>query len=192
MSYHRAGELEDYDSNFGDTQDSNNRDVYVDQRQKRQNKISNDISKAKATSSVFRDEVSRDEGRRQRHKYLALTAYDRHKLLINEYLLNCPGATVLLKRDTSKDKSDIDVIRENHRFLWDNVDESKLTWDEQLAKKYYEKLYHEYCICDLTRYKENKIAMRWQTEKEVKDGKGQFECAAKKVQRNKQFKNLGS
>ena len=25
MSYHRVGELEDYDSNFGDTQDSNNR-----------------------------------------------------------------------------------------------------------------------------------------------------------------------
>ena len=79
-------------------------------------------------------------GRRQRHKYLALTAYDRHKLLVNEYLLNYSGATELLKRDTSKDKSDIDVIRENHRFLWDEVDETNLTWDQQLAKKYYEKV----------------------------------------------------
>ena len=41
-------------------------------------------------------------------------------------------------------------------------------------------LFHEYCICDLSRYKENKIAMRWQTEKEVKEGKGQFKCATKK------------
>ena len=46
----------------------------------------------------------------------------------------------LLFWDTSKDKSDIDVIRENHRFLWDEVDETKLTWDQQLAKKYYEKV----------------------------------------------------
>ena len=35
---------------------------YVDQRQKRQNKIASDVSKAKASTSVFRDEVSRDEG----------------------------------------------------------------------------------------------------------------------------------
>merc|ERR1712080_220645 len=54
--------------------------------------------------------------------------------------------------------------------------------EQQLSKKYYEKLFHEYCICDLTRYKENKVAMRWQTEKEVKDGKGQFKCAAKKCE----------
>merc|ERR1712168_59453 len=51
---------------------------------------------------------------------------------------------------------------------------------QQLAKNYYDKLFHEYCICDLSRYKENKIAMRWQTEKEVKDGKGQFQCGARK------------
>ena len=49
-------------------------------------------------------------------------------------------------------------------------------------------LFHEYCICDLTRYKENKIAMRWQTEKEVKDGKGQFKCAAKKCEENEHLR----
>jgi len=178
--YNRIGEAEDYDSNFGDTQDSKDRGDYVDQRQRRQNKIASDVSKAKASTSVFRDEVSRDEGRRQRHKYLALNAYDRHKLLINEYLLNYPGAIQLLQRDTSKDKSDLDVIKENHRFLWDNIDNTKLTWEQQLAKNYYDKLFHEYCICDLSRFKENKIAMRWQTEKEVKDGKGQFQCGARK------------
>ena len=69
-----------------------------------------------------------------------MTAYDRHKLLINEYLLTCPGATELLKRDKSKDKTDSDVVRENHRFLWDNVDETTLTWEQQMAKKYYEKV----------------------------------------------------
>ena len=79
-------------------------------------------------------------GRRQRHKYLALNAYDRHKILVNEYLLNYPGATKLLKRDTSKDKTDLDVVKQNHRFLWDDTDESILSWEQRLAKKYYEKV----------------------------------------------------
>lgn len=26
-----------------------------------------------------------------------------------------------------------------------------------MAKKYYDKLFKEYCICDLSRYKENKV-----------------------------------
>ena len=34
-----------------------------------------------------------------RYYQSSLTAYDRHKLLINQYLLYHPGATELLKRD---------------------------------------------------------------------------------------------
>lgn len=30
---------------------------------------------------------------------------------------------------------------------------------KRLAKKYYEKLFREYCIADLSRYKENKVAL---------------------------------
>lgn len=74
----------------------------------------------------------------------------------------------------------MDVIRENHRFLWTEDDESDETWEKKLAKKYYDKLFKEYCITDLSRYKENKVAMRWRIEKEVIDGKGQFICGNKK------------
>lgn len=87
------------------------------------------------------------------------------------------GASKHLKRDSSRDKTDLDVIRENHRFLWDN--DSVDTWEKQLAKKYYDKLFKEYSICDLSHYKENKIALRWRTEKEVVTGKGQFVCGNK-------------
>jgi len=190
MTFRSVGEAEDYGSNFGDTKGSNERpDGYTDQRQKRHDAISRAVSGAKASASVFRDEVSREEGRKQRHKYLALDAYDRHKMLINEYMLNYPGATSLLKRDTSKDKTDLDVVRENHRFLWDGVDTEQLTWEQRLAKKYYEKLFHEYCICDLSRYKENKIAMRWQTGTEVKQGKGQFQCGAKRCEEREKLRS---
>ena len=48
-----------------------------------------------------------------------------------------------------------DVIREKHRFLWDE-DDTPESWEATLAKKYYDKLFKEYCICDLSRYKENK------------------------------------
>jgi protein FRA10AC1 len=67
------------------------------------------------------------------------------------------------------------LIRENHKFLWDQ-DQEPQSWEERLAKKYYDKLFKEYCICDLSRYKENKVAMRFRTEKEVVAGIGQFIC----------------
>lgn len=84
-----------------------------------------------------------------------LNPYDLHKRLINDYILKKPGDTRLLERDTSKDRTDYDVIRENHRFLWDH-DEAD-SWEKQLAKRYYDKLFKEYCICDLSRYKDNKV-----------------------------------
>lgn len=31
--------------------------------------------------------------------------------------------------------------------------------EKELAKKYYDKLFKEYCIADLSRYKENKVGL---------------------------------
>lgn len=108
-----------------------------------------------------------------------LNPYEIHKLLINEYVLKKPGDTALLKRDTSSDKNDLDVIRQNHKFLWAEGDQAD-SWELQFAKKYYDKLFKEYCIGDLSLFKENKIALRWRTEREVVIGKGQFICGSKK------------
>jgi len=85
-----------------------------------------------------------------------------------------------MKRDTSKDQRDIDVIKKHHKFLWCDEGEGENTWEVQLARRYYDKLFKEYCIIDLSRYKENKFGMRWRIEKEVVIGKGQFVCANKK------------
>ncbi|KAL0102698.1 hypothetical protein PUN28_018187 [Cardiocondyla obscurior] len=110
--------------------------------------------------------------------YAHLSAYDRHKKLVNDYLTFYGKSISSFERDTSRDKTDYDVIRENHKFLWDQEDTPD-TWGAKLAKKYYDKLFKEYCICDLTYYKQNKVALRWRTEKEVIVGKGQFECGSK-------------
>lgn len=141
--------------------------------------------KKKTTDGVahkreLEDEYSKEEGKAQRFQILSMDAYTRHKKFVNDYIRYYCGSKDHFQRDTSHDKTDMDVIRENHRFLWTEDDESDETWEKKLAKKYYDKLFKEYCITDLSRYKENKVAMRWRIEKEVIDGKGQFICGNKK------------
>lgn len=41
----------------------------------------------------------------------------------------------------------------------------------RMAKRYYDKLFREYALADLTRYKEGKVGLRWRTEREVVEGK---------------------
>lgn len=110
-----------------------------------------------------------------------LDPVERHKYVLHNYVLN---------KARSKEKRDSDVIKENHKFLWNEEDEAAAsTWEERLAKKYYDKLFKEYCISDLTYYKENKIALRWRIEKEVVLGKGQFICGNRKCEENDQLRS---
>ncbi|RUS74812.1 hypothetical protein EGW08_017421 [Elysia chlorotica] len=133
-----------------------------------------------SSKRLLEDELIKEEGKIHRFHAVALDAYSRHKEYVNNYMLFYGGSKTDFKRDTSQDKNDLDVVRENHRFLWDDEDDTNLTWEKRLAKKYWDKLFKEYCIADLSRYKENKIGMRWRIEKEVVDGKGQFTCGNKR------------
>lgn len=54
----------------------------------------------------------------------------------------------------------MDIIKDNHQFLWNDEDEVPQTWEKKLAKRYYDKLFKEYCIGDLTKYKENKVSIK--------------------------------
>ncbi|MFW8505969.1 FRA10AC1 family protein, partial [Klebsiella pneumoniae] len=58
------------------------------------------------------------------------------------------------------------------------------TWGKRLVKRYYDKLFKEYCIADMSHYKKGKIGLRWRTEKEVISGKGQFICGNRKCDEN--------
>jgi hypothetical protein len=50
----------------------------------------------------------------------------------------------------------------NPQFIWEqkdknsNENENLLSWEEAFAKRYYDKLYKEYCIADLTYHREGK------------------------------------
>lgn len=170
--------MEDLGSEFGTDSEAEVRKVAKARRKDLLNDPKPHTSKV--GKDFFGEEQSRDARRRTNH--FVLDAYSRHKELINNYLLTVPGATkTVLARDTSRDRNDKDVIRENHRFLWDESSSSaQLNWEQRLAKRYYDKLFKEYCIASLERYQENKIALRWRVEKEVLEGKGQFICGARR------------
>lgn len=129
---------------------------------------------------VVSSEYSRQEAKGQKYDFIALDAYSKHKKMINDYILYYGRGIEHFKRDSSRDKTDMDVIKEEHRFIWHEEDDPESSWEKRLAKKYYDKLFKEYCISDLSRYKENKVALRWRIEKEVIEGKGQFICGDKR------------
>ncbi|KAL6908056.1 hypothetical protein ACP4OV_002226 [Aristida adscensionis] len=103
-----------------------------------------------------------------------LNAYDRHKKFMNDYVQ-------FYGHDKNVDnslpiKTDKDTLREGYRFILSEEDDMDSTWEKRLVKRYYDKLFKEYCIADMTQYKKGKIGLRWRTEKEVISGKGQFVC----------------
>ncbi|KAF5342285.1 hypothetical protein D9611_001828 [Ephemerocybe angulata] len=64
-----------------------------------------------------------------------------------------------------------------HRFLREDTEEgAEATWDDQLARKYYDSLYREFAVCDLKHYKSGNFSLRWRTEDEVLDGTGETTC----------------
>ncbi|KAA0058628.1 protein FRA10AC1 [Cucumis melo var. makuwa] len=106
-----------------------------------------------------------------------LNAYDRHKKFMHDYV-HFYG-----KNKTGEEKlpikTDQDTLREGYRFIRSEEDDMDTSWEQKLVKRYYDKLFKEYCIADMTQYKSGKIGLRWRMEKEVISGKGQFICGNK-------------
>ncbi|XP_058073656.1 uncharacterized protein LOC131222552 [Magnolia sinica] len=106
-----------------------------------------------------------------------LNAYDRHKKFVKDYVdfygkaRNTHGVLPV--------KTDQDTLREGYRFIRSEEDDMNPSWEQRLVKRYYDKLFKEYCIADMSQYKSGKIGLRWRTEKEVISGKGQFICGNK-------------
>jgi protein FRA10AC1 len=78
-------------------------------------------------------------------------------------------------------RTDLDVLHAQHQFVRDEEEDSKnQTWERRMAMKYYQRLFKEYALADLSRCKEGKVGLRWRTEQEVLAGKGQFTCGNKR------------
>lgn len=117
----------------------------------------------------------REERKQQYQSHIrGLNAYDRHKKFMKDYveIYGNKGD----KNRTLPIKTDQDTLREAYRFIPSEEDDMDSSWEKRLVKRYYDKLFKEYCIADMSRYKKGKIGLRWRTEKEVMSGKGHFTC----------------
>ncbi|EIN09998.1 hypothetical protein PUNSTDRAFT_113283 [Punctularia strigosozonata HHB-11173 SS5] len=85
-----------------------------------------------------------------------------------------PGSSS--SRPTGGSITEFEILKAHHRFLREEDDEKGLTWNDQLAKKYYDHLYREFAVCDLKHYKSGHFALRWRTESEVLAGLGDSTC----------------
>lgn len=112
----------------------------------------------------------------QRQRLRGMNAWDRHKQLMSDYQEYYGGQ---LPSQPVTVKTDMDCLIEQHRFIRRPEDEHISSWEAQLARRYYAKLYKEYAVIDLSRYKEGLYGMRWRSKQEVLDGKGHFLCGAK-------------
>ncbi|KAJ1276579.1 hypothetical protein BS78_05G225200 [Paspalum vaginatum] len=103
-------------------------------------------------SAIF----DREERKMQYQSHIrGLNAYDRHKKFMNDYAqFYGYGKNV----DNSVPiKTDKDTLREGYRFILSEEDDMDSTWEKRLVKRYYDKLFKEYCIADMTQYKRGKF-----------------------------------
>ena len=135
-----------------------------------------------ASFTDVKNEIFEREQRRQQYneRVLGLNAYERHKQFMRDYQAHYGSGVSTGPQQVMPLKTDRDTLRETYRFIRCEEDDLERSWEHRLAKRYHDKLFKEYCIADMSRYKENRIGLRWRTEKEVISGKGQFECGNKK------------
>ncbi|XP_062174809.1 uncharacterized protein LOC133879988 [Alnus glutinosa] len=120
----------------------------------------------------------REERKQQYQAHIrGLNAYERHKKFLSDYVgFYGKERATHVKLPV---KTDQDTLREGYRFIRTEEDDMNPSWEQRLVKRYYDKLFKEYCIADMSQYKSGKIGLRWRTEKEVMSGKGQFICGNK-------------
>lgn len=112
------------------------------------------------------------------------SAWQRHQQYVNSYIVHYGGARMQqFLRQPAPGVTDADILLAGHRFVRDEAADAQAlaegSYEVRLARKYYDKLLKEYALADFSRYRAGKIGLRWRTEREVVDGKGQFSCANK-------------
>ncbi|KAL8154372.1 hypothetical protein V2J09_012132 [Rumex salicifolius] len=128
--------------------------------------------------SIKSEVYEREERKQQYQSYIrGLNAYDRHKKFVRDYVSYYGEGQPSVEKVPIK--TDQDTLREGYRFIRTEEDDMDTSWEQRLVKRYYSKLFKEYCIADMSKYKSGKIGLRWRTEKEVRSGKGQFICGNK-------------
>ncbi|KAK6359291.1 hypothetical protein TWF696_000453 [Orbilia brochopaga] len=104
------------------------------------------------------------------------SAYARHIQKCLQYVDFYGGSAPVV----SKGKTERDLLEEEFQFLRDENggDQHADSTAKEIAKKYYDNLFREFALIDLSRWREGQVALRWRTKQEVLQGLGQFTCAS--------------
>lgn len=89
--------------------------------------------------------------------------------------------SIAAARGTEESFSDYSILKASHQFVRDDeLDRAVFASDYKvrLARRYYDRLFKEYAIVDLSRWDTGQLGLRWRTEAEVVSGKGQVLCAS--------------
>lgn len=116
---------------------------------------------------------------RQRRELLGMNAADRHRRLLADLARLHGGELPAPPAATAPARTDLDALREGYRFLRTAADDAGGGWEARLARRYYDRLYREYAIADLSRIEQGALGLRWRTQRELVAGTGQFTCGAK-------------
>ena len=106
------------------------------------------------------------------------SAYARHLQRADAYVRFYGGSAP----PPSPFRTERDILEQHHRFIRDGNGDSastdSISEEKLLAKKYYDGLFREFALVDLSLWKYQKVAMRWRTKAEVLAGTGQFSCGS--------------
>lgn len=126
----------------------------------------------------------------ERRSFLELPATERHRRLLAHHESRKHSTSLKSPSLTSENVGFFSAeeekeISQAHQFIRSEEEEGSNgdSWATRLAKKYYRRLFKEYCIVDLSLYEYGCLGTRWRTKEEVLEGKGQFICAAKQCQK---------
>ena len=88
--------------------------------------------------------------------------------------------------------TELEALSNKHRFLRDDAHDNKHAhdWQVRTARRYYDKLYKEFAIVDLSQSVMGRVGMRWRTEMEVVAGKGDSKCAEKRCNEHTHLHSL--
>ncbi|KAK6500918.1 hypothetical protein TWF506_003678 [Arthrobotrys conoides] len=128
----------------------------------------NPSNSMQSTTSKLRDTLARAPRN---------SAYARHIQKCLQYVDFYGGSVPT----ASKGKTERDLLEQEFEFLRDDSHENDHGPNDtakEIAKKYYENLFREFALIDLSRWREGQVALRWRTKQEVLQGLGQFTCAS--------------
>eukprot|EP00166_Cyanidium_caldarium_P006039 ctg_781.g357 len=106
----------------------------------------------------------------------AFNAYEKHVNDVNNYIIPYGKDNEVLG-NTRNLETDLDVLKREYRFIRGSEEEDEKSWETRLARRHYDRLYKEYALVDLSKWRQGNVGLRWLTQTELLEGKGYSVCA---------------